>query len=263
MSSLAFPISPNPTPTPSFSEKSSDSTAPEPSSTPAAHESAPTTPNSPADLRNLFGNPEYPICTNKAGHHSLNRLLGLSTENTMQSYADGLPAHCFSLSNEGAKLLKDIEQLKPQPYDDSKPNEKLTQWNKNATIGYGHLIKESEWEIYKNGITEAQAESLFAQDTQTVVDRVHNFVSAPLQQYQFDALVIFAYNMSEGNFKNSSALKMINDPSAKTPYATLEDAWKAFNKITDGDGKKIISQGLVNRRNAEWDIFSKAEYKRW
>jgi lysozyme len=75
---------------------------------------------------------------------------------------------------------------------------------------------------------------------------------------EFDALVIFAFNIGEFNFSNSSALKLVNDSTAATSYTSLELAWKAWNK---SQGK--IMRGLNNRRQAEWDIYSKNIYKQW
>lgn len=70
--------------------------------------------------------------------------------------------------------------------------------------------------------------------------------------------MIFAFNIGKANFNSSSVLKMINNPSAITPYPSLESAWKAWNK---SQGKEM--RGLNNRRSAEWDIYSKNIYKKW
>ena len=83
-------------------------------------------------------------------------------------------------------------------------------------------------------------------------------MTAQISQQQFDASVILAFNIGIGAFKSSSALKLINDPNASTTYDSLESAWKAWNK---SQGK--VSRGLVNRRNAEWNIYSKGVYERW
>ncbi|WP_218144007.1 glycoside hydrolase family protein, partial [Nitrosomonas marina] len=59
-------------------------------------------------------------------------------------------------------------------------------------------------------------------------------------------------------FLISSVLRMINNPSAKTRYPNLEMAWKAWRK---SQGR--VMQGLINRRNAEWRIYSEGVYERW
>ncbi|MGJ9295466.1 hypothetical protein ACI2FZ_10100, partial [Campylobacter jejuni] len=55
------------------------------------------------------------------------------------------------LSNDGQNLLKNIEKLRLKPYNDQNGKE-ITSYVKGATIGYGHLIGQNEWDLYKNGI---------------------------------------------------------------------------------------------------------------
>lgn len=83
-------------------------------------------------------------------------------------------------------------------------------------------------------------------------------VKVPLSQQQFDALVIFAFNIGVTGLRGSSAIKLINDPQYVAIYPTLEAAWKAWNK---SQGK--LNQGLVNRRNCEWKIWQEGTYERW
>lgn len=161
------------------------------------------------------------------------------------------------LSEEGIALLKAIETLAIEPYDDQ-TGETINQWVKGATIGYGHLILPEQWERYRDGITEAQATALFERDLQPFVDTVALSVTAPLMQNQFDALVILAFNIGAANFKQSSVLQLINDPAADTPYASLEQAWMAWDR-SQGE----VNEGLKNRRRAEWKIYSEGVYERW
>ena len=69
----------------------------------------------------------------------------------------------MKLSKEGTALLKQIEVLALQPYDDQLglKSAPIKNWVKGATIGYGYLIPQNEWDKYKNGITEAEADFLF------------------------------------------------------------------------------------------------------
>lgn len=226
------------------------------------HEAKPEKPETaPLNLRQLLGNPEHksaPFCAAVTCPSDTTRPFAAQVTNTQQSIPGGLPARCFSMSSEGEQLLKSVEDLKLYPYDDRDPGKALGQWNKFATIGYGHLISKSEWNTYKNGIGQTEADSLFKNDLEPFAEAVRSSISTNLQQHQFDALVILAYNIGIGGFKGSSVVKMINDPNAKTSYATLEDAWKAWNKT---GGK--VSQGLINRRDAEWKVFTQATYEKW
>lgn len=163
----------------------------------------------------------------------------------------------MTLSEPGEALLKGVETLRLQPYDDQTGDD-ISSWVKGATIGYGHLIANDEWHLYRNGISAAQAKSLFEDDLAPFVAAVNQNVTAAVSQEQFDALVMLTFNIGIGGFKSSSALKLVNSPNARTDYDSLESAWKAWNK---SQGK--VSQGLVNRRNAEWNVYSKGVYERW
>lgn len=170
-----------------------------------------------------------------------------------------MPNH--QMSDQGIELLMSIESFRGKPYDDQNGNE-ISHWVKGATIGYGHLISQDEWnrsgDDYQNGITREQAKALFLEDLAPFADGVNARVTAVISQNQFDALVILAFNIGLGNFAGSSVLKLVNNPSAQTNYPDLEAAWKSWNK---SQGK--VMQGLVNRRNAEWAIYSQNVYAHW
>ena len=165
-------------------------------------------------------------------------------------------ASAFSLSEAATNLLKEVETLRLTPYDDQTGND-IGAWVKGATIGYGHLIQKADWGRYRNGITEAGAGQLLADDLGPSIAVVQESITAAVSQNEFDAMVILAFNIGPG-FAQSSVVKLINDPAAKTGYKNLESAWKAWNK---SQGK--VMQGLVNRRQCEWNIFSLAIYARW
>ncbi|HIX61345.1 MAG TPA: type VI secretion system PAAR protein [Candidatus Halomonas stercoripullorum] len=163
----------------------------------------------------------------------------------------------LTLSEAGKQWLRDVEQLRLRPYDDQ-TGQDITSWVGGATIGYGHLISRDDWHLYQDGINEEQADQLFEKDIVPYLEVVNSEVSAQLTQSQFDAAVVFSYNIGTNAFRNSSAVKLINDPEAKTLYSSVEEAWKAFNR-----SQGVVNQGLVNRRAAEWDMYSKGEYRRW
>jgi len=164
----------------------------------------------------------------------------------------------MKMSGKGIELLRSIEAFRDYAYDDQN-GEEIEAWVPGATIGYGHLIEESEWNNYCGktmGLLEA--EILFSSDITPFEFAVEAACDDPPNSHQFDAMVMLAFNIGIRGFQQSSAIKLINNSLAITPYKNLEDAWKAWNK----DRGKVV-QGLVNRRNAEWDIFSKGIYARW
>jgi len=163
----------------------------------------------------------------------------------------------LSLSLAALLLLKQIETLRLKPYDDQTAKE-ISTWKTGATIGYGHLIKNTEWGIYKQGIQVTAAEMLLKKDLAPFEDAVNSKISVKLAQQQYDALVILAFNIGIHGFETSSVIKLINDSKAQTSYKSLEAAWKAWNK---SQGK--IMKGLENRRDCEWNIYTHGIYKKW
>lgn len=82
---------------------------------------------------------------------------------------------------------------------------------------------------------------------------IKKLVKVPLSQNQIDSLTSFAYNIGINAFKNSTLLKLLNAGNNKLMVA---DQFMIWNKITK-DGKKIVSNGLTNRRKAERELFLK------
>lgn len=164
----------------------------------------------------------------------------------------------MNFSDSGISLLKRLEGAikkgdKHIIYDDQtglavNPKAPLP---RGATIGYGHLIKPGE--DFIGGITEHQATKLLRADIVTAERAVHNSINVPLTQNQYDALVIFVYNIGARNFANSTVVKYINNPKFHSIiYPTLESAWRAWNK---SGGRNM--PGLGMRREQEWLLFNK------
>ena len=173
------------------------------------------------------------------------------------SRAGGFTASMLTMSPEAVALLQAIETLRLTPYDDQTGKD-ISAWVEGATIGYGHLISKNEWATYQDGITEQQADALFRVDAEPFERAVGQAITVGVQQYEFDAMVILAFNIGQAGFGSSSVAKLVNDPKAVTGHASLEDAWKSWNK---SQGK--VMKGLTNRRAAEWRIYTSAVYARW
>lgn len=173
------------------------------------------------------------------------------------STAEGFQASELALSALAIDWLKRMESVHLNPYDDQ-TGKPTSVWVKGATIGYGHLIPSGEWDTYKDGIDAAQAEALLRSDLQPAENAVRRNITAKLQQHEYDALVVLAFNIGINGFGGSSVVRMVNDPTANTAYSSLESAWKAWNK---SQGK--VMQGLNNRRDAEWQTYTSARYGHW
>ena len=176
-----------------------------------------------------------------------------------ENKTDKNETHAMKMSDDGINWLKDKEDkiLDKQGYhiiyDDQtgKPVNTNEPLPKGATIGYGHLIKNGE--DFRNGISEAKATELLRTDIAIAERAVRDNITVPLTQNQFDALTSLAYNIGAKNFADSTVVKYVNNPNFHSSvYPNLESAWKAWNR-SQGE----ISNGLINRRQNEWDMYNR------
>lgn len=115
------------------------------------------------------------------------------------------------------------------------------------TIGYGRRIQFSEHKVLKDkGITLEQAEENLEEDVNRFAGSIKKLIGVQLQDYQFDALVSFSYNVGIANFKSSTLLKKVNKKD-------FLGASKEFGRWIYAKKKKLA--GLVSRREAERRMF--------
>lgn len=145
-----------------------------------------------------------------------------------------------NLSDNGMKLLEQFEGLRLESYLDSAGI---------ATIGWGS-IKYPNGNKVKLGdkITKNQAKQYKLHDLKEFESTVNTSVKVPLTQNQYDALVSLSYNIGSGAFKNSTLLKKLNSGD----YKGAAEQFLVWNKVNS----KMV-QGLVNRREAERNLFLK------
>lgn len=157
--------------------------------------------------------------------------------------------------------IKSWEGFRGQTYDDATGNVILDAGDQvlgTLTIGYGHTGPD-----VKPGqrMTEAQAAQLLLTDLQRFEKGVERAVSVPLTDNQFGALVSFAFNVGLGGrkpgdgFLTSTLLKKLNAGD----YAAVPGELTKWNKTTIG-GKKVVSDGLVNRRAAEVGLWATGSF---
>lgn len=179
------------------------------------------------------------------------------------------PNENMSFSLAGLRKLKNLEGFRSKPYDDLNSrdkNGKPIDWHPGMklkgklTIGYGRVLWDSlkGYEKYKNGITEAQATQMLLEDLRRFENAVRLNVLIPLKQHEFDAIVIFIFNIGLGDVKKgipgfltSTFLKFLNQGKK------LDAANQMLRWVHSG-GKLIM--GLVNRRQAERTIFLEGKY---
>lgn len=122
--------------------------------------------------------------------------------------------------------------------------------NKVVTVCYGHTATAKLGQTY----TDGQCNELLRQDLDRVyAPAVRRLVKVPLHQYEFDALVDFAYNAGVGNLAGSTLLKLVN----RGEYRKAADEfpkWKYVNK-KDCSIPANKCAGILRRRAWERSLF--------
>ena len=160
------------------------------------------------------------------------------------------------MSQKGIDFLKGYES-------EVKKNGKHVMYNDDlghCTIGYGHLVDgkkscknigTSYKNIYKNGLTNTQAENLLKKDIEEREKDLNKiFKDIPLCQQEFNAFISLYYNIPKAFKENFTIMKKLR----KKDYA---GAGKALNLWVKGrvKGKLVTLGGLKKRRKAEEKIF--------
>ncbi len=129
------------------------------------------------------------------------------------------------------------------------------------TIGWGHAIsvggaylrgkanRDAARDLYPDGITLAQAETLLRGDVLDTCRDVESLVEVPLTDNQFAALVSFTFNLGRGSLARSTLLRKLNEKD----YAGAAAEFARWNRA----GGKVLD-GLVARRAAEAQLFATA-----
>jgi len=113
------------------------------------------------------------------------------------------------------------------------------------TIGVGHTESVKQGQV----ITKAKSRELLKKDLAKFEKRVSNLVKVPLTDNQFAALVSFDFNT--GALHESTLLKKLNEGD----YNSVPFEMNKWIKTTI-NGKKVRSDGLVNRRAAEIGLWA-------
>lgn len=142
----------------------------------------------------------------------------------------------------GIDLITKFEGLKLKPYLCSA---------KVPTIGFGSTRYENGVKVKLSDpeITKERAIQLFANTLTQYEEAVDDYTTDKVNQNQFNALVSFCYNVGANALKNSTLLKIVNT------NINSEQIKEQFLKWVKANGKTI--QGLVNRRNAESELYYK------
>ena len=143
----------------------------------------------------------------------------------------------LSVSRSAVELIKAFEgfRSKAAQLEDSR-------W----TIGHGHTLTAREGAE----ISESEAEALLLYDLIGASHAVNEFVFAPLNQNEFDALVSFVFNIGVRAFRGSPTLRRLNEGRPLEAAMAME-LWRK----ADLEGERIVVDALVRRRAAEKALF--------
>lgn len=144
----------------------------------------------------------------------------------------------MQISQEGLALIKKYEGCELEAY--LCPAGVLT-------IGYGHIKNVKEGDT----ITQEEANDMLLHEMVEYEEYINELVKVDLQQYQFDALCSWVFNLGPTNLISSTLLKVLNNKD----YEGVPTQIKRWNK-SNGE----VLEGLVKRREAEALLF---ENKPW
>ena len=153
-------------------------------------------------------------------------------------------------SEPGREFIKRWEGLRLRVYSDVAGY---------GTVGWGHLLTPDD--DAGPTISLEEAEDLFASDVLRIEQGVNKLVTVLLEQYEYDALVSFTFNLGVGALKKSTLLKRVNT-SDKIAAAAQFLRW-VYAGDQDGDGDVDYNdrvKGLVRRRSAEQRLFEFGDY---
>ncbi|HEX9239195.1 MAG TPA: lysozyme [Candidatus Bathyarchaeia archaeon] len=124
------------------------------------------------------------------------------------------------------------------------------------TIGTGHLLGKDELSSgkvlgidWKDGITPELAADLLKRDLAAAQAVVNVAITVPLVQYQFDALVSFAFNVGSMAFRQSTLARILNAGDYVGVPAQLA-RWI--------HSAGAVDPGLVTRRKSEIEQWENA-----
>lgn len=145
----------------------------------------------------------------------------------------------MEVSIVGQKLIKKWESLRLESYRDIRGT-----W----TIGWGSTGRGN----YPHRITSVQAEKFFRQDLESVAGALNQMITTDVSQSEFDALASWVFNIGPTKAKTSTLIRKLNAGAERSQVAIqfLRWCWATLES-----GEKVKVKGLVNRREAERQLF--------
>lgn len=173
-------------------------------------------------------------------------LFNISDSNRNYIYINATTSADFNISDNGMAFICSLEGYAQTCFWDN------SQWSigyGNKCTSSGHNSNPSRHEKGPHTISQQQATELFKERISEYVDYVKKYVpNLEMNQNQFDALVSLCYNAGPGRLSNSPLVNYLKG------NLTEQEARTKMSSYIIYDGGSV-SQGLINRRNAEADLF--------
>lgn len=115
------------------------------------------------------------------------------------------------------------------------------------TIGYGHVVRDTDKQRFDEGIDKDEGEMLLRQDVHWAERGVLRLIDVPLTDGQFDSLVSFTFNLGSGALQRSTLRRKVNREEH-------DDVPAQFKRWVWAGGKRL--KGLVRRRSEEAITYS-------
>ena len=179
-------------------------------------------------LANLFVSAKGPGFTPNSGFtDSGQSLIDQSPTQELPEVAD------LRTNAAGLKIIQDSEGLRFEAYQGTGGK-----W----LIGYGHASTAKPGMT----ITEQQALDLLRQDVEAAETAIKSFLTVPVTENEFSAMVSLAYNIGVSAFKDSTVLREVN----RNKTMAAADAFLLWNKV---NGRAYPH--LTDRRQKERALF--------
>lgn len=144
-------------------------------------------------------------------------------------------------------IIKQFEGFRAAPYLDSAGI---------ATIGYGTILYPDGSKVTMSdpAITDQEATSYLSYQMSLKSAQIAPLLLKPASLHQAAAMLSLTYNIGSAAFQSSTVLRKFNAGD----IAGAADAFLMWDKATV-DGKLVVVQGLLNRREQERTIFLTAD----
>jgi lysozyme len=146
----------------------------------------------------------------------------------------------YTASDNAINILKKLELFRSTVYSDA---------GGKPTIGYGTLIDTvAERQYLDKVITKEEAEQLLRADVKQFEKEIAGTITKSLTQGQYDAILLFVYNVGSPHFRTSGLRAQLNkDPNDLDRIRIELLKWTMVDHIS--------KRGLVNRRMREFAIY--------